>query len=215
MSTLGLYDMKGASLGDVQFPDELLVLDKGEQAVHDVVVAHMATCRRGTASTLEKWAVAGSGKKPWKQKGTGRARAGYRQSPVWRGGSVVFGPQPRDFGVKVNKKVARLAFCRAFSEKVRDGSVRVLDALTLEAPRTRDMVAVLKAMAIEGSVLFVVDKAEQSMTLSARNIPKVAVTTAKDASTYAVLRHKTIVVTQAAMEQVKDRMGGKQAEAAA
>jgi large subunit ribosomal protein L4 len=115
MSKLTIYNMQGAAVGDMDVDAGLLVLKKGTQAVHDVIVNGLARGRAGTASTLAKGEVAGSNKKPWRQKGTGRARAGYRQSPVWRGGGVAFGPHPRRYGGKVNRKVAKLAFQRAFS----------------------------------------------------------------------------------------------------
>ncbi|MBU0678134.1 MAG: 50S ribosomal protein L4, partial [Verrucomicrobia bacterium] len=113
--------MKGESIGDFDFSDELLVHDKGLQALQNAVVAHRAAQRAGSASTLTKSEVAGSGRKPWRQKGLGRARAGYRQSPVWRGGGVAFGPKPRSYAKKISKKGARLAFRRAFSEKIAAG----------------------------------------------------------------------------------------------
>ena len=131
MNKLKTYDMSGAVSGDVELADELLVLGAGEQAVHDCVVATRNARRQGSASTLTKGEVAGSNKKPWRQKGTGRARAGYRQSPVWRGGATAFGPKPRSYAVKVNKKVGRLAFRRAFSEKVMAEQIKVLDELSL------------------------------------------------------------------------------------
>src|SRR5512137_1096628 len=124
MSKLAVYDMKGGSVGEAEFPEALLVGRKGEQAVHDAVVAYRAGLRSGTASTLRKGEVAGSGKTPWRQKGTGRARAGYRQSPVWRGGSVAFGPHPRSYAQNLPRKVARLAFQAAFSARVAAGEVK-------------------------------------------------------------------------------------------
>lgn len=206
MSKLDILDMKGGKLGEYSIDEALLVLDKGEQAVHDVVVADLARRRGGTASTLTKGEVAGSNRKPWRQKGTGRARAGYRQSPVWRGGSVVFGPRPRKYGGKINRKITGLAFRRAFSEKLAAGEVRVLEDLTLENAKTASFAAVLKSLEIEGPALFVLDSIERNVELASRNIRDVAVVKAADVSVYDLLCHPVVVATKAAMEQITVRM---------
>ena len=206
MSKLDVVDMKGAKLGEFSVDEALLVLDKGEQAVHDVVVADLARRRGGTAATLTKGQVSGSGKKPWRQKGTGRARAGYRQSPVWRGGSVVFGPQPRKYGGKINRKIAGLAFRRAFSEKLAAGEVRVLEELTLEDAKTSLFVALLKSLKIEGPALFVVDRVERNVALASRNVPGIDVVRAADVSVYQLLCHPVVVASKSAMEQMTARM---------
>jgi large subunit ribosomal protein L4 len=206
MSKLAVYDMKGAAVGDVDFADDLVVMDKGAQAVHDSVLATLAGQRAGTASTLRKGEVAGSNKKPWKQKGTGRARAGLRQSPVWRGGGVAFGPHPRSFALKLNRKVANLAFSRAFGEKVSSGAVRVVDGLTVDAPRTRVVVGLLKAMKLSKGALIVVDKIDRNLSLACRNIPGVAVQRASDVSVYQLLLHPAILMSRGGMEQITDRL---------
>ena len=210
MSSLKLYNLKGEAVGDVEIAEELLVLDRGDQAVHDAVVAHLDRARAGTASTLTKSAVAGSGRKPWRQKGTGRARAGYRQSPVWRGGGVAHGPHPRDFGTKINRKVNRLAFQRAFSERVTAGDIRVVEELSLPEPRTRLFNDVLKGLGISKSALFIVDRMERNVTLASRNIAQVEFVRASDVSVYQVLRHPVIVMTCAALDAVKARLGADQ-----
>ena len=143
MSKLAIYDMKGAEQGGFEVPDDLLVRAGGEQAVHDAVVAHLAKKRAGGASTLGKGDVAGSNKKPWRQKGTGRARAGYRRSPIWRGGGVAFGPHPRSYEKKLSKNEKRLAFARALSDKIAGGSVKVIDKIELPEPKTRLVVEML------------------------------------------------------------------------
>jgi large subunit ribosomal protein L4 len=209
MSKLTVYDMKGASIGDFDFSDELIVLDRGAQAVQDMVVAHMANKRAGTASTLTKGEVHGSGKKPWRQKGTGRARAGYRQSPVWRGGAVVFGPRPRDYGKKINRKVARLALQRAFSEKVDSGSIKILDALEMAEPKTRHFVELLKSLEITGPALFVVDTLDANVALAARNVPRIELVRASDVNVYQLLRYPTVVISRAAMAGIQKRLGAQ------
>jgi large subunit ribosomal protein L4 len=205
MSKLSVYDMKGTSLAKVDFPDELLT-SKGQQAVHDVVVAYQAGLRAGTASTLGKGAVAGSNKKPWKQKGTGRARAGFRQSPVWRGGGVAHGPHPRSYAKKVPVKVARLAFRSAFSDLVREERIRVLDQLAVAEPKTKVAVALLKSLGLGKGALIVVDKLDKNLLCAFRNVPNVEATTAKDVSTFQLVRFPVTVVTRAAMDVLRTRL---------
>jgi large subunit ribosomal protein L4 len=201
MSTLKIYDAKGSSVGDFDIPDDMLVLDRGEEAVHDTVVAYLAGQRSGSASTLRKGEVAGSNKKPWKQKGTGRARAGYRQSPVWRGGGVAFGPHPRNFALKVNKKVSRLA----------TGQVRILDQLAVADAKTKSFAILMKSLGISGPALFLVDKVERNVAVASRNIPRVEVTTVKDVNVYQLLRYPIVVVTTAGMNHIRARLGIEEA----
>jgi large subunit ribosomal protein L4 len=207
MSTLKIYDQKGGAVGDFDLPDALLVLDRGDQAVHDAVVAHLAAHRSGTASTLLKGEVAGSNKKPWRQKGTGRARAGYRQSPVWRGGGIVFGPKPRDYEVKINRKVAQLAFRRAFSDKVQSGSVRLVDSLTLAEAKTRSLVQMLRSLKLEKGVLILVDRVDETLGRASRNLSGVEVARARDVSVYQLLKHRAVIVSRAGMEDIRARLG--------
>lgn len=209
MSKLMVYDTNGASVGDVDMADVMLDAGKGRQAVHDAVVAEMAAGRAGTASTKTKAEVAGSGAKPWKQKGTGRARAGYRQSPVWRGGGVAFGPKPRSYAKKLNRKVGRLAFRRAFQDKVEAGDVRVIEGLSLEQPKTRQFVEILKAQGIAGSTLLLLAKPDRILMLSARNIPKVAVMTVDNVSVTDVVRYKTIIVERTGVDPLLSRLQKK------
>ena len=209
MSKLAIYDMSGKSQGEMEVADDLLVLDRGDQCLHDAIVAHQAALRAGTASTLRKGEVAGSNKKPWRQKGTGRARAGYKQSPIWRGGSVAFGPHPRSYRKKITKKTRRLAFCRAFSERIAEGAVKVLDSLALSEAKTRSFAALLKSLEISGGALIVLAKPDRDILLASRNIPKVEVATAGDLNAYQVLKYRTIVVAgKDAMEMLKDRLSG-------
>lgn len=215
MSKLTIYDMKGQAVGEVALAEDLLVTGKGEQAVHDAVVAHMAGMRAGTASTLGKGAVAGSNRKPWRQKGTGRARAGCRRSPVWRGGGVAHGPHPRSFAKKLPRKVAKLAFRRAFSDKAAAGDVKVLESLTLpgleEKRKTHAFVDLLAAFGAGRGALVIVDKIDILLTLASRNVPGVEVATAGDVSTYQILKHRIIVVTKSAMDGIRSRLEGKAA----
>ncbi|MFC1498657.1 50S ribosomal protein L4 [Verrucomicrobiota bacterium] len=210
MSKLKIYDIKGSAVGDFDVADNLLVLNRGEQAVHDVVVAIRAGRRAGTASVLRKGEVAGSNKKPWRQKGTGRARAGYRQSPVWRGGSVAFGPHPRSYAKKTNKKLAQLAFKRAFSDKISSGAVRVLDQVLLQEIKTKQLFALLKLHKINLPALLILDEIDKNIALSASNIPNFEVVKAGDVNVYQLVRYPLVIVNKAGMEELIVRLKGKQ-----
>jgi large subunit ribosomal protein L4 len=206
MSKLSVHDMKGGALGDMDFPDALLT-KKGQQAIHDVVVAYQAGLRAGTASTLGKGAVAGSGKKPWRQKGTGRARAGYRQSPVWRGGGVAHGPHPRSYEKSIPQKVAQLAFRRAVSDVVREGRFKVLDQLSITEPKTKSALALLKALGLNEGALIVVGKLDRNLICAVRNLQNVEATTAQSVNTFQLLRHPAVVITREAMQSLRVRLG--------
>lgn len=210
MRKLAIVDMAGASVGELEVADGLLGGKRGGQAVHDVVVARLAGRRAGTASTLSKGEVAGSNKKPWRQKGTGRARAGLRQSPVWRGGGVAFGPKPRDFSKKVNRKTERLAFRRALSDKIVAGQVRILDPMTLAQAKTKAVVSLLKALALKAPVLFVLDKPDRSWVLAARNVPGVEVAVARDVGVYQLMRYPAIVASRLAIGVLTSRLAAGQ-----
>jgi large subunit ribosomal protein L4 len=204
---LAVKDIKGKSQGEVEVKFSLVEDGKGTQAVHDVVVAYQASQRMGTACTKNVGEVAGTNKKPWRQKGTGRARAGSFQSPLWRGGGVVFGPKPRDFGKKVSKGTRQLALRKALSERLRAGDVVLVDDLKLNSPKTKDFVGVLTALELKGSALIVSQKADKNLELASRNVPNVAVTTSETLNTYDVLRSDKLVFTRGAFEQVEARLG--------
>ena len=180
--------------------------DKGDHAVHEVVVAYQAHQRAGTASTLSKSKVAGSGKKPWKQKGLGRARAGYKQSPIWRGGAVAHGPHPRSYKKKISKKIAKLAFRRAFSEKVQQNEVILIEDLNLESPKTKELNKIYRNLGIERGCLLVVDEVSQNLFLSSRNIQNIELISADLLNTYKLLLYKSVVVTKAAMNVLEKRL---------
>jgi large subunit ribosomal protein L4 len=209
MSNIKVFSAAGAASGEMTFADERLVLDKGEQAVKDVVVAIQNGLRAGTASTLSKGEVAGSNKKPWKQKGSGRARVGLRQNPIWRGGGVAFGPKPRDFSQKINRKVSQLAFTRALSDKIAGGSVLVIEKFDFTEPKTKQMTALLKKLGVERSSLIITDQYEENVALSAQNLPSVAVLRAAEVDTYALLYFRTLIATKAGFEALTARMKAK------
>lgn len=206
MSKLPLYTMKGERVGEVSLSDGALPKGKGGQAVHDAVTAHLAARRAGTASTKKRGEVAGGGAKPYKQKGTGRARAGSIRSPIWRGGGIVFGPHPRDFSKKLPRKAAQLAFCRAMAEKAAAGQVAVLERIEVPEPKTRHVQAMLDALKAKRGALLVLDAADPNVLRAARNIAGVGVTTAAALHTYEVLASPLLVVSRAALEQIDQRL---------
>ena len=175
------------------FDKEKLTLDRGAQAVKDVVTAIRNSRRAGTASTKSKGEVAGSNKKPWKQKGTGNARAGFRQSPVWRGGGVAHGPRPRSFERKVNKKVVALAFARALSDRLVAGDVIVVDKVEFEAPKTRLMAKFLKELGVDRTAVIVQKDVDETVFLTMRNLPGIDYSTAGSLDVYTVLANRRIV----------------------
>jgi large subunit ribosomal protein L4 len=203
---LTIKDNNGNSAGELEVNFPLVEDGRGTQAVHDVVVAYQAAQRMGTASTKTMGEVAGSGKKPWRQKGTGRARAGSFASPLWRGGGVVFGPKPRDFAKKVSRKTKQLALRKALSERLRAGDVVLVDDLKLSSAKTKEFLKLLKALELTGTALIVAQAPDQNLTLASRNISSVAVATSESLNTYDVLRPDKLVFTRGAFEQVEARL---------
>jgi large subunit ribosomal protein L4 len=203
---LTVKNINGKDSGELQVKFALVEGGKGTQAVHDVVVAHQANQRMGTASTKTMGEVAGTGKKPWRQKGTGRARAGSFASPLWVGGGVVFGPKPRDFGKKVNRKTKQLALRKALTERLNAGDVVVVDDFKLGSPKTKGFVDVLKKLEVTGTALVVAPSIEQNLRLATRNLQKVEVTTADDLNTYQVLRSDKLLFSRPAFEKLEERL---------
>lgn len=188
-------------------PDFELILDgRGTQAVHDAVVAVMASRRRGTACTKTMGEVAGTGKKPWRQKGTGRARAGSFQSPLWRGGGVVFGPKPRDFTKKVNRQTKKTALRKALSERLRDGCISLLSDFDLSAPKTKELAVKLKGLGLRGTMLLVSGALPPNLILAARNIPWLELVLGRDLNAHSVLKSDQLVFTQSGLAEVKKRL---------
>ena len=202
---LTIKDIKGKDQGELEVKFPLIENGKGTQAVHDTVVAYQAAQRMGTACTKNVGDVAGTNKKPWRQKGTGRARAGSFQSPLWRGGGVVFGPKPRDFTKKVSHNTKQLALRKAMSERLRAGDVLVVDDLKLGSVKTKEFAEVLSALELKGSAL-IVAAADKNLTLASRNVPDVALTTCEVLNTYDVLRPDKLVFTRNAFEQLEARL---------
>jgi large subunit ribosomal protein L4 len=203
---ISIKDIKGKSHGEHEVKFELVENGKGTQAVHDTVVAYRAAQRMGTACTKNVGEVSGSNKKPWRQKGTGRARAGSFQSPLWVGGGVVFGPKPRDFSKKVNSKTKQLALRKALSERLKAGDVVVVDDLKLGSPKTKDFVGVLSALDLKGTALIVSQEVDKNLSLASRNVAHVTLATSDSLNTYDVLRSDKLVFTKGAFEKIEARL---------
>ncbi len=216
-TTLAIKGAAGDDVSTYEIPDEWLLspedieVNKGGQAVKDSVVAYMAGLRAGTASTKTRGKVSGGGSKPWRQKGTGRARSGSSRSPVWRGGGVVFGPQPRSYDKKVNRKVEKLALRRAFTDRLNAGEIIVVDKIAevcdeKKEPKTKKMLAFLNAVAATESVLLLDADVEPEVALSIRNLPEALVLEAANVNTYLMLSFEKIVLTKAGLEALGKRL---------
>src|ERR1051325_3770054 len=188
---------------------ELIETGRGTQALHDVVVAMRAARRSGSASTKTKATVNLSGAKPWRQKGTGRARAGYKSSPVWRGGGVVFGPTPRDYSKKISKTTRRLALHKALSERIKAGDVLTVDTLAVKESKTKSFVALLKKQTDARKVLVVSDVIDENTARAARNVKPVLLTTAANVNAEQLLAFDKILVTPSALEHLAERVNRK------
>jgi large subunit ribosomal protein L4 len=202
---IAIKNIQGKKSGELEVKFPLIEDGKGTQAVHDVVVAYRAAQRMGTACTKNVGDVSGSNKKPWRQKGTGRARAGSHQSPLWVGGGVVFGPKPRDFGKKVSKKTRALSLRKALSERLKAGDVVVVDELKLASPKTKDFAGLMSTLELTGTTL-IVAPADKNLTLASRNIENVVLATSDSLNTYDILRPDKLLFTKSAFEKVESRL---------
>lgn len=205
-TTLPVKTMTGADGATVDIQESWLERIKGEQAVKDSVVAFLARMRSGTAATKTRGLVSGGGSKPWRQKGTGRARSGSSRSPVWRGGGTVFGPQPRSYEKKVNMKVEKLALRRAFTDRIDEGEVILVDELSFATPKTKEMTKFLAAVGAGDNVLVIVDDYSENVELAVRNLPKVLLVPASAVNTYWMLLFKKVVITNAGLEALGQRL---------
>ncbi len=204
---LKIKDLSGTDKGEFALKSECLEMEKGGQAVHEVVVAHLAAARAGTASSKTRAEVKGTKAKPFRQKGRGGARAGAVTSPLWRGGGVIFGPKPRSFAKRVNKKVAKLALRRAFSERVAENAVGVVEELTLPDHKTKSFVAVLRKLGLEGrKVLVVVKDYDDNLLRATGNIKGLLLLKATSVNVYQLLLREKILFTKDAMEEFARRL---------
>ena len=200
------YDVlntKGEVVGNVDLSDEIFGIEPNEAAVHQTVVAYLANQRQGTQSAKTRAEVSGGGRKPWRQKGTGRARVGSSRNPVWHHGGVAFAPKPRDYSQHVNKKVRRLAMKSVFSAKAADKELFVLDELSFEAPKTKQMIEVLDALKVK-KALVVLPENDLNVYKSVSNIPGADCTTVGTLNVYEMLRYDNMIVTKDALERIQE-----------
>jgi large subunit ribosomal protein L4 len=203
---IAIKNIAGKNQGELEVKFPLVENGKGTQAVHDAVVAYQAAQRSGTANTKNVGEVSGTNKKPWRQKGTGRARAGSFQSPLWVGGGVVFGPRPRDFSKKISRNTRALALRKALTERLKAGDVVVVDDLKLASPKTKDFVGLMSTLELKGKTLIVSTETDKNLTLASRNVPSVALTTSDSLNTYDILRPDKLLFTRSAFEKVEARL---------
>lgn len=204
MAKIDVLNIRGEVVGDIELNDDIFGVEINTYAVHQVVRNYLNNQRQGTQSALTRSEVSGGGRKPWRQKGTGRARQGSTRSPQWYKGGVVFAPKPRDYGFSVNKKIRRLAMKSALTDKLNEKSIIVLDELAFDAPKTKDMVAVLGALKVSTKALIVTDGASKNVYMSARNIPGVDATTSTTLNVYDILNHDKFIITKAAAQKIQE-----------
>ncbi|MGG3841217.1 50S ribosomal protein L4 [Paenibacillus thiaminolyticus] len=204
MPKVAVYNISGAQVGEIELADTVFGIEPNKHVLHDAVVMQLASMRQGTHKVKTRSEVSGGGRKPWKQKGTGRARQGSIRSPQWKGGGTVFGPTPRSYAYKLPKKVRRLAIKSALSSKVLAEQIIVLDQLTMNAPKTKEFATILNNLKVDRKALVVVPEYNDNVALSARNIPSVKLVAADGVNVYDVLRHEKLIITKDAVQKVEE-----------
>lgn len=207
MPKVNLFNQAGEIISEVALNDAIFGITPNQQVIYDVVNAQLAALRQGTHKVKNRSEVRGGGKKPWRQKGTGRARQGSIRSPQWRGGGVVFGPTPRSYAVKVNKKVKQLALKSALSHHVLNNQLILLDGIKLEQPKTKLFVEVINNLKLEGKTLVLGTNFEDNVVLASNNIPNIEVRLASQVSVYEILKFKNVVLLQDAVNYFEEVLG--------
>ena len=204
MPTVSVYSMSNEKVGDINLSDSIFNVEMNVGLVHQAVVMQLASQRQGTHSTKTRAEVRGGGRKPWRQKGTGRARVGSRRSPLWRGGGVIFGPKPRDYSFRMPRKQRRLALKCVLSDKVKSGDLIVLDDLNFEAPKTKQFVQLLNDFNVEKKALFITLEMIENVTRSANNIQGVKTIGALNLNVYDILNHDKLFITKDAIAKIEE-----------
>ncbi|NLW42795.1 MAG: 50S ribosomal protein L4 [Tissierellia bacterium] len=204
MPKINMINMKGESAGEIELNPEIFDIEINEHAVYTVVKNLLANRRQGTHSAKTRGEVRGGGRKPWRQKGTGRARQGSIRSPQWKGGGVVFAPKPRDYSYTTPKKIRRLALKSVLTSKVQEKELIILDSLTLESPKTKDMVNILNAIQADKKALIVINGPDENIIKSARNIPTVMTTNASTLNVYDILKYNSLIITKDALDEIEE-----------
>jgi len=204
MLKTNVYDMSGKLVGEIELPEALFGVEPNQAVVHDVVKNHLANCRQGTQSALTRAEVSGGGRKPWRQKGTGRARQGSTRAPQWTHGGIVFAPKPRDYSYTLNKKARRLALKSALSAKAAEAAVVVIDEIKMDAPKTAEFAKFLAAVGAEKKPLVVTAEVSQNVVKSGRNIPGCEVTFANLLNVYDIVNANKLVLDKAALQKIEE-----------
>ena len=204
MPKANVFNMAGEKIGEIELSEAIFGIEPNKSVLHDSVKNHLANCRQGTQSALTKGEVSYTTKKPWRQKGTGRARAGYAGSPVWYHGGVAFAPKPRDYSYRLNKKVKRLALKSALSAKAAENEILVIDGLRCEEIKTKTFQNFLNKLGVQGKALVVTEAVDEKVVKSARNIAGVSITTATILSPYMILTGGKMVVDKAALAKIEE-----------
>lgn len=207
MLKVKVYNQEGAEVKDLELNEAVFGIEPNKQALFDMVLLQRASLRQGTHKVKNRTEVSGGGKKPWRQKGTGRARQGSIRAPQWRGGGVVFGPTPRSYKFKLNRKVRRLALKSALSTKIIDNEFMALEAIKFDAPKTKEMVKVLANLDAPTKTLIVVDEIDENVARSANNIPGVRLLDARRVNVYDILNSDKLIMTEAAIKSVEEVLG--------
>ena len=204
MANVKVYNMKGAEVGELTLSDAIFGIEYNEPLIHQAVVTYLANQRQGTKSTLTRTEVRGGGAKPWRQKGTGRARQGSIRAPQWIKGGVVFAPKSRDFSKKMNTEAKRGALLSALSKKVADGELLVVDEIKVGAPKTKEMEAFRKAMKLEKRTVVVMDEPNENVILAARNLPTLKTISVSEINTYEIVANAVVVFTKGSVEKIQE-----------
>ena len=199
-----VYDMSGKQVGQIELSDAIFGIEVNQAVVHDVVKNHLANCRQGTQSALTRAEVSGGGRKPWRQKGTGRARQGSTRAPQWTHGGIVFAPKPRDYSSTLNKKSRRLSLKSALSAKAAEAAIVVIDEIKMDAPKTKEFAAFLNAVNVSGKALVVTAAPDANVVKSGRNIAGCQVTFADVINVYDIVNANKLVVDQAALKKIEE-----------
>ncbi len=205
MSTVNIVNTKNESVGEIDLNDEVFNREVKEYILHEVVRMQRAARRGGNACTKTRVEVRGGGRKPWRQKGTGRARAGTRTSPIWRGGGVTFGPKPRDYSFKVNKKVRQQAVAMALSARFQEGNLIVIDDFSLDAIKTKDFVGIMNVLDVQNGLIISNDTSE-NLSKSSRNVNGYKVLSSEGLNVYDILLHKKVILVQPVIESLEKRL---------
>lgn len=207
MANVDVYQQSGAKNGSITINDAIFAIEPNNNVIADVVIMQQASLRQGTHAVKNRSAVRGGGRKPWRQKGTGRARQGSIRSPQWRGGGVVFGPTPRSYAYKVPRKVYRLALKSVLSQKVADKELIVIDELKFDKPSTKEFQTLLNKLKVQGRTLLVVEADNQNAMLSAQNIARVKAITADNVNVLDIINNQQTIITKAALAKIEEALG--------